>query len=86
VPNTRRAVGARALTAGSQPQRAGPWVRAHQFACGRPFRALNIVHDVTRECLAAISDHNIEFAMNAILAWSQDHIVEWHYIEKGKPM
>jgi putative transposase len=44
------------------------------------------VHDVTREYLAAISDHNIEFAMNAILAWSQDHIVEWHYIEKGKPM
>jgi putative transposase len=85
-----------------------------QFACGRRFRVLNIVDDVTRECLAAIadtsisgrrvarelteligrrgkpgmivSDHGTEFTSNAILAWSQDHIVDWHYIEKGKPM
>ena len=27
-----------------------------QFACGRRFRILNIVDDVTRECLAAIPD------------------------------
>ena len=27
-----------------------------QFACGRRFRVLNVVHDVTQECLAAISD------------------------------
>jgi hypothetical protein len=25
-----------------------------QFACGRRFRILNVVDDVTRECLAAI--------------------------------
>lgn len=30
-----------------------------QFACGRRFRALNIVDDVTRECLAAIPDTSI---------------------------
>ena len=30
-----------------------------QFACGRRFRALNIVDDVTRECLAAIPDMSI---------------------------
>ena len=77
-----------------------------QFACGRRFRVLNIVDDVTRECLAAVpdtsisgrrvareltdligrgkpdmivSDHGTEFTSNAILAWSKDHRVEWHY-------
>ncbi len=30
-----------------------------QFACGRRFRVLNVVDDVTRECIAAISDTSI---------------------------
>jgi transposase InsO family protein len=30
-----------------------------QLACGRPFRILNIVDDVTRECLGAIPDTSI---------------------------
>ena len=30
-----------------------------QFGCGRRFRILNIVDDVTRECLAAIPDTSI---------------------------
>ena len=30
-----------------------------QFACGRRFRGLNVVDDVTRECLAAIPDTSI---------------------------
>lgn len=30
-----------------------------QFACGRRFRVLNIVDDVTRECLAAVADTSI---------------------------
>lgn len=30
-----------------------------QFACGRRFRVLNVVDDVTRECLAAIPDASI---------------------------
>jgi putative transposase len=75
---------------------------------------LNIVDDVTRECLAAISDtsisgrrvarelteliarrgkpgmivsdHGTEFTSNAILAWSKDYRIEWHYIAPGKPM
>ena len=85
-----------------------------QFACGRRFRILNIIDDVTKECLAAVadtsisghraarelsaliarrgkpgmivSDHGTEFTSNAILAWSKDHKVEWHYIAPGKPM
>jgi len=85
-----------------------------QLACGRRFRILNVVDDVTRECLGAIpdtsisglrvareltaivekrgkpkmivSDHGTELTSNAILAWSKDHGVEWHYVAPGKPM
>lgn len=85
-----------------------------QLACGKRFRILNVVDDVTRECLAAIpdtsisgrrvareltalverrgkpgviaSDNGTELTLNAILAWSKDHEVEWHYIAPGRPM
>ena len=85
-----------------------------QLACGRRFRILNIVDDVTRECLAAIpdtsisgkrvarelttiierrgkprmivSDNGTEFTSNAILRWSKELDIEWHYIAPGKPM
>ena len=85
-----------------------------QFAQGRRFRILNIVDDVTRECLAAIpdtsisgkrvarelstlidargkpqmivSDHGTEFTSNAILTWTEEHRIAWHYIAPGKPM
>ena len=33
-----------------------------------------------------VSDNGTEFTSNAILAWSRDHKVEWHYIAPGKPM
>ena len=84
-----------------------------QFACGRRFRVLNVVDDVTRECLAAIpdtsisgrrvareltqlisrrgkpgmivSDHGTEFTSNAILAWTEQRKIAWHYIAPGKP-
>jgi putative transposase len=112
----RRAVGTRApILVEARPNARWSLDFVHdQFACGRRFRVLNIVDDVTRECLAAIadtsisgrrvarelteligrrgkpgmivSDHGTEFTSNAILAWSQDHIVDWRYIEKGKPM
>jgi putative transposase len=85
-----------------------------KLANGRRFRILNIVDDVTRECLAAIpdisisgarvareltavvarrgkpgmivSDNGTELTSNAILAWSAQAGVEWHYIAPGKPM
>ena len=95
--------------------RAGSLDFVHdQLACGRRFRILNIVDDVTRECLAAIpdtsisgrrvtreliavieergkprmivSDNGTEFTSNAVLRWSKEHQVEWHYIAPGKPM
>ena len=112
----RRAVGTRApILVEAKPNARWSLDFVHdQFACGRRFRVLNIVDDVTRECLAAIpdtsisgrrvareltalidrrgkpdmivSDHGTEFTSNAILAWSKDHRVEWHYIAPGKPM
>ena len=112
----RRAVGTRApILVEARPNARWSLDFVHdQFACGRRFRVLNIVDDVTRECLAAIpdtsisgrrvareltaliarrgkpgmivSDHGTEFTSNAILAWSKDHKVEWHYIAPGKPM
>lgn len=112
----RRAVGTRApILVEAKPNARWSLDFVHdQFACGRRFRVLNIVDDVTRECLAAIpdtsisgrrvarelttlitrrgkpgmivSDHGTELTSNAILAWSKDHGVEWHYIAPGKPM
>ncbi len=85
-----------------------------QLANGRRFRILNIVDDVTRECLGAIpdvsisgvrvtrelaaivarrgkpgmivSDNGTELTSNAILAWSAETSIAWHYIAPGKPM
>jgi len=112
----RRAVGTRApILVEARPNARWSLDFVHdQFACGRRFRVLNIVDDVTRECLAAIpdtsisgrrvareltdlivrrgkpgmivSDNGTEFTANAILTWSKDHEVEWHYIAPGKPM
>jgi putative transposase len=33
-----------------------------------------------------VSDNGTEFTSNAILHWSKQHQVEWHYIAPGKPM
>src|SRR5437016_9140011 len=112
----RKAVGSRApILVEAKPNARWSLDFVHdQLACGRRFRILNIVDDVTRECLAAIpdtsisgrrvtreliaviegrgkprmivSDNGTEFTSNAVLRWSKDHGVEWHYIAPGKPM
>jgi putative transposase len=33
-----------------------------------------------------VSDNGTEMTSHAILRWSQDHLVNWHYIAPGKPM
>lgn len=33
-----------------------------------------------------VSDNGTELTSNAILRWSSDHRIEWHYIAPGKPM
>ena len=112
----RKAVGTRApILVEAKPNARWSLDFVHdQLACGRRFRILNIVDDVTRECLAAIpdtsisgkrvtrelttiiawrgkprmivSDNGTEFTSNAILRWSKEHQIEWHYIAPGKPM
>lgn len=112
----RKAIGTRApILVAARPNARWSVDFVHdQMGNGRRFRILNIVDDVTRECLASIpdtsisgvrvaremtlltakrgkpgmivSDNGTEFTSNAILTWSQDHRVEWHYIEPGKPM
>jgi putative transposase len=112
----RRAVGVRApILVEARPNARWSLDFVHdQFACGRRFRILNVVDDVTRECLAAIpdtsisghrvareltalieqrgkpgmivSDNGTEFTSNAMLAWSEQYIIDWHFIAPGKPM
>ena len=94
----RRAVGTRApIVVEAKPNARWSLDFVHdQFACGRRFRILNVVDDVTRELTALIarrgkpgmivSDQGTEFTSNAILAWTKEHRVEWHYIAPGKPM
>jgi putative transposase len=36
--------------------------------------------------LVIVSDNGTEFTSMAMLRWSQDHQVDWHYIAPGKPM
>jgi transposase InsO family protein len=57
----RRAVGVRApILVEAIPNARWSLDFVHdQFACGRRFRILNVVDDVTRECLAAIPDTSI---------------------------
>jgi putative transposase len=57
----RRAVGTRApILVAAQPNARWSVDFVHdQLVCGRRFRILNIVDDVTRECLAAIPDTSI---------------------------
>src|SRR6266700_2325567 len=57
----RRAVGARApiLVETKENARWSLDFVHDQFACGRRFRILNVVDDVTRECLAAVPDTSI---------------------------
>jgi putative transposase len=33
-----------------------------------------------------VSDNGTELTSNVILAWQQEHEIEWHYIAPGKPM
>ena len=111
----RRAVGARApAPVPVLPNQRWSLDFVHdQLTTGRRFRVLNIVDDVTRECLRAVvdtsisgrrvvrelteliaergapktivSDNGTELTSNAVLAWSGQAGVDWHYIAPGKP-
>jgi putative transposase len=112
----RKAIGTRApILVEAKPNARWSLDFVHdQLENGRRFRVLNIVDDVTRECLASVpdtsisgvrvvrelaalvarrgkpgmivSDNGTELTSNAVLKWSQDHCIQWHYIAPGKPM
>jgi len=48
-------------------------------------RILAVVDDFSRECLCLVSDNGTEFTSMAILGWTQEAKIEWHYIAPGKP-
>ncbi|WP_407671619.1 IS3 family transposase, partial [Paramagnetospirillum kuznetsovii] len=112
----RKAIGTRApILVEAKPNARWSLDFVHdQLENGRRFRVLNVVDDVTRECLASVpdpsisgvrvarelsaliarrgkpgmivSDNGTELTSNAVLKWSQDHCIQWHYIAPGKPM
>lgn len=45
-----------------------------------------IVRERGRRPCMIVSDNGTEFTSNAILAWADQNVVEWHYIAPGKPM
>jgi putative transposase len=52
----------------------------------RAARELNaIIERRGRPCMV-VSDNGTEFTSRAILTWSQEQSVDWHYIAPGKPM
>ena len=72
----RRAIGMRApLAMAARPNARWSIDFIHdQMACGRRFRILNILDDVTKECLAAIADTSISGKrvareLTAVMAW-----------------
>ena len=51
----------------------------------RVARELDAIMAVRGRPLTCVSDNGTELTSMAILAWSQEHRVEWHYIAPGKP-
>jgi len=51
----------------------------------RVARELAAIIAVRDRPLSCVSDNGTELTSTAILTWSQEHRVEWHYIAPGKP-
>jgi putative transposase len=52
----------------------------------RVARELDRIAELRNYPCMIVSDNGTELTSNAILAWQQEHRVEWHYIAPGKPM
>src|SRR6266446_10680120 len=52
----------------------------------RVVRELDRIAELRSYPCMIVSDNGTELTSNAILAWQQQHGVEWHYIAPGKPM
>jgi putative transposase len=53
---------------------------------GRVVRELDAIIARRGRPLTVVSDNGTEFTSMAILRWSQDRQIDWHYIAPGKPM
>jgi putative transposase len=51
----------------------------------RVARELDAIIAVRDQPLSCVSDNGTELTSTAILTWSQEHRVDWHYIAPGKP-
>lgn len=51
----------------------------------RVVRELDTVIAISGRPAMIVSDYGAEFASIAMLRWSQEHQVEWHYIAPCKP-
>jgi putative transposase len=51
----------------------------------RVARELDAIVAVRGRPLSCVSDNGTELTSMAILTWSQEHRIEWHYIAPGKP-
>jgi putative transposase len=51
----------------------------------RVARELDAAIATGRRPAMIVSDNGTEFTSKAILRWSQEAVVEWHYIAPGKP-
>ncbi len=52
----------------------------------RVARELDRISEARGHPHTIVSDNGTELTSNAILKWSQDRHVDWHYIQPGKPM
>lgn len=52
----------------------------------RVARELDVIIERHGKPAMIVSDNGTEFTSQAILRWSQDAGIEWHYIAPGKPM
>jgi putative transposase len=52
----------------------------------RVARELDRIAELRGTPCLIVSDNGTELTSNAILAWQEEHRVQWHYIAPGKPM
>ena len=52
----------------------------------RVARELDRIIEARGQPCMVVSDNGTELTSNAILKWSEEHGIEWHYIAPGKPM
>src|SRR3954447_12157922 len=64
---------------GGHPRHLDPRAAGGTRADGADQSARQAGHD-------RVSDNGTEFTCNAMLAWSEENKIDWHFIAPGKPM